>query len=151
MTEVGRGNTGCTDRAGQKQGLLQKKGLLAAVNVLLPTDLRSDTDPPLNLGSFSGCHGLRQVQWQCKTLWKAEQPGLLQFGLILSREKRYFNTQCHNRRDCNNCLFLGHSPCICLLLFRLFCFVINHIYFQAAVIPTRTLAQQIQSPVYLVS
>lgn len=87
------------------------KGLLAGVNnALLPTDLRSDTDPPLYLGSFSGCHGPTQVQWRCKTLWRAEQLGLVQFGLILSREPRYFNTHCHNRGNCNICLFLGHSP-----------------------------------------
>lgn len=66
-------------------------------------------------------------------------------------EKQSTSTPTATTRDCNISLFLGHSPCICLLLFRLFCFVINHIYFQAAVIPTRTFAQQIQSPFYLVS
>lgn len=146
------------DSTGKKQDHLQQKGLLAGINTLLPTNVGSATDPPLPVRSFSTCHGLTQVQGGCKPLRRAKTLDLLQFGVTLyawrHREPWYLSTRFHNQRDLTPACFLVIHLRISLLLFMWYCFIIlfllfiEFIYFQAAVIPTTTFAQQFQSTVY---
>lgn len=93
------------------------KGLLAGVNVL-PMD-----QILIHLCTLDPSLDVMVLDWFSEGVkhWRAEQLGLVQFGLILYREPRYFHTHCHNRRDCNICLFLGHSP---LYLFASFYIVL---------------------------